>query len=373
MVRTLDEIILEMLNELRTKGIDITDFNSSPVIYSIVETAAHQVQIAEYRAADIVRQYFIEDSVDKELDKRLKERGLPERYEGSKAVGSIILGKNSAYILNAVVFKDTVFKTLDGTIQLVVTKDTDITAGSTSIKVPVKCNSIGKNGNLVPFTGLTYSGVAISEVEWIKVDELGLFGGNERESDDEVKARLLYDIQNPAGSGNKNHYIKWAKEVSGVGKVLCIPEWKGIGTGTVKVVVTDTNTDPASDELIAKAQKYIDPVHRMGEGMAPVGAEVTVTTVDMYKTNLSYALTIRTGYIKDEVKANIRKNINEYYKTLTLEDLKTGYVDIRYNYIGNIIFSTDGVDDYSNLFINGQNKNVAVPVTSLAIVGDMVE
>lgn len=368
MVRTLEQIVSEMLDELRTKGIDITDFNSSPIIYSIIETSAHQVQMAEYRADDIIKKYFIENSTGDDLDKRLKERGLPDRYPGAKARGVIILGKSSAYILNSVVLKDTVFKTLDGSVQVVVTKDTDIIAGSTNIKVPVECTTVGKIGNLNPFTVLTYSGVAISEVEWIKVDDVGLFGGNESESDDDAKNRLLYDIQNPAGSGNKNHYIKWAKEVPGVGKVKCIPEWKGIGTGTVKVVITDTNTDPASDELISQVQKYIDPVHRMGEGMAPIGAEVTITTVDLFKVDLSFQFTVRNGYVKDEVKANIKININKYFKELTLDDL-----NIRYAYIGNIIFSTDGVDDYSNLLINSQNKNITVPSTSLAIVGDIVE
>lgn len=368
LVRTLDEIIEEMLDELRSNGIDITDFDSSPVIYSIIETCAHQIQMAEYRSDDIIRKYFIEDSEGEELDERLKERGLPERYAGSKAKGNIILGKSTPYILNAVVLKDTVFKTLDDTIRVIVTEDTDIIAGNMNVKVPVECSIIGESGNLGSSIMLTYSDVAINEVEWIKVDELGLSGGNESESDDDVKKRLLYDIQNPAGSGNKNHYIKWAKEVSGVGKVLCIPEWKGIGTGTVKVVITDVNADPASSELVSQVQNYIDPAHRLGEGMAPAGAEVTVATVDLFKVNLSFSLVIKTGYAKDEVKSNIRKNINNYFKNLALEDF-----NIRYTYIGNIIFSTDGVDDYSNLLINGQDKNVTVPSTSLAIVGDMLE
>ncbi len=357
-----------MLDELRTKGIDISDFNSNPVIYSIIEVSAHQVQMAEFRIDDLVRKYFIEDSEGEELDKRLKERGLLPRYAGSKARGSIILGKNSPFILNSVVMKDTILKTLDGTIEVSVTKDTDIVSGDSSVKVPVECTTIGKSGELLPYTELTYSGVAINEVEWIKVDEVGLFGGNDSESDDEVKERLLEDIQNPAGSGNKNHYIKWAKEIETVGKVYPIPEWKGVGTGTVKVIITDKNTDPASADIITQVQNYIDPVPRMGEGMAPIGAEVTVATVDLFSVNLSFKLTVRSGYVKDVVKADIRKNINDYFKELALED-----TTIRYAYVGNIIFSTDGVDDYSDLLINGQNKNITVPTTSLAIVGDMVE
>jgi hypothetical protein len=39
LVRTLDEIIQEMINELKTKGIDVTDFNSNPVIYTILKLA----------------------------------------------------------------------------------------------------------------------------------------------------------------------------------------------------------------------------------------------------------------------------------------------------------------------------------------------
>ncbi len=55
-------------------------------------------------------------------------------------------------------------------------------------------------------------------------------------------------MRREAVSANKQHYKQWAEELDGVGRAKVFPLWDG--DGTVKIVVTDANMQPASDVLL---------------------------------------------------------------------------------------------------------------------------
>ena len=70
------------------------------------------------------------------------------------------------------------------------------------------------------------------------------YDGFGEETDDELRERLLFKVRQPATSGNMNDYIEWGTSVEGVGTS---PSYRsGIGNGTVKLLVTDSNGQPAS-------------------------------------------------------------------------------------------------------------------------------
>ena len=54
-------------------------------------------------------------------------------------------------------------------------------------------------------------------------------GGYDAESDADLLERYLEKVSRPNVSGNKYHYIEWAKEVSGVGDVKVIPHLERSG------------------------------------------------------------------------------------------------------------------------------------------------
>ena len=91
--------------------------------------------------------------------------------------------------------------------------------------------------------------------------------GFDEEDDASLYNRLIFKVRQPATSGNKNEYIQWATSVAGVGKAVVISLWNG--NGTVKVLITDTNGNPASADLQKKVAAYIETVR-------PIGATVTV-------------------------------------------------------------------------------------------------
>ena len=94
-------------------------------------------------------------------------------------------------------------------------------------------------------------------------------GGYASETDDSLRERYYEALQRPPTSGNKYHYIAWAKEVSGVGDAKVYPLWDG--DNTVQIVIIDDNKQPADNKLIASVQQHIDPDSAgTGDGEAPL-------------------------------------------------------------------------------------------------------
>lgn len=87
-------------------------------------------------------------------------------------------------------------------------------------------------------------------------------GGDDTESDDDYRERLLEEVRKPAGAGNVADYIGWAKEIAGVGGVTVVPEWEEQfgypnGPGTVKVVLSGPSNEVVNYDLIETVRKHI--------------------------------------------------------------------------------------------------------------------
>ena len=108
--------------------------------------------------------------------------------------------------------------------------------------------------------------VTLSEIVSV-TNKKSATGGFNEETDDELRDRYFEKVSLPATSGSKYHYEQWAKEISGVGDAKCLSLWNG--SGTVKVIIINSEKGVASEELINEVKTHI-------EENRPVGAEVTV-------------------------------------------------------------------------------------------------
>jgi len=177
-------------------------------------------------------------------------------------------------------------------------------------------------------------------------NETALTNGYEEESRDTLLQRYYNEVRRPSTSGNAYHYQKWAESVSGVGAVKVKPLWSG--NGTVKVVILDRNKAIATNELIIQVHDYIETVR-------PIGASVTVTTVENMPINISCKVTLKADYTLQQVTAIATTKLNNYFKEVTFVDQYVYYAKI-----GNILFNTEGIADIDyNLFtVNGSDVNI---------------
>ena len=252
----------------------------------------------------------------------------------------------------------------------------------------VECELEGSSGN-VPAYSITEFPTAISGVVDV-YNPSEVTNGYDDETDDQLRSRYYEKLQRPAKSGNKYHYEQWAKEVVGVGDVRVIPRWKSDETMTyvksvldailtagsytddevkniinssvenalsVKIVLIDSNNQPASEELTINVLDYI-------QSQRPFGAYPTVISATAIEINISINLILVEGYTDAVTKENIVKNIKEYLKSIAF---KTSYIS--YAQIGSTILNSEGVLDYTELLVNGSIANIAIGKEEVAVMG----
>ncbi|CDE45498.1 baseplate J family protein [Clostridium sp. CAG:768] len=237
-------------------------------------------------------------------------------------------------------------------------------------EIPVECTTAGTIGN-IPAGSITKIPVTIDGLSTI-VNNQNATGGYDDESDDSLRERYYEDLQLPIVSGNKNHYRKWAREITGVKDAKVKALWNG--DNTVKVIILDEENLIATDELVEEVQNYIDPLGDgwgEGNGEAPCGAYCTVAKALKKEVAISANIEIKTGFDFTTVKNNIEASLKSYFKEIAFSE--DGIVS--YTQISSYILKADGVKDHSGMLINGGIDNLKVQDTKtdteVAVLGTL--
>lgn len=159
---------------------------------------------------------------------------------------------------------------------------------------------------------------------------ISMYGGEDEETIDSLRARLKHRKAKPPAGGNENDYKVWAMAVPGVVDAFVYPLRRGLGT--VDVAIVGSNGVP-SVEVIRATQDYIDSVRPVTAKNSLVMAP-TVQNVDV-KARLRLA----AGFDKIVVGAKITEALIAYF-----DELEPGEPVIR-TQIEAIISSVLGVVD----------------------------
>ncbi len=160
-------------------------------------------------------------------------------------------------------------------------------------------------GNLIPIR--TIEGLTRAEIT-----ELLIPGEDEEETED-FRQRYFDSINSDAFGGNRADYIKWVSEIEGVGQVKV--KRTPLGGGTVGVIITDSENKPASAALISKVKELLDPAEftGQGEGIAPIGHSVTVSTVEEQTVRITFEnIEYVSGADTETVQNRIKQILEEY-------------------------------------------------------------
>jgi len=346
-MKTFAEIISAMLARIPGKY----DKREGSFIYDSVAPVAQELEDTHQSLEDVKDKLDIENLEGDELATFVYQRTGITRLPATHAVGELTVTGNGT------VNEGDLFETESG-IQFEATETVII---ATSGTVSIQAVDAGPNGN-VPAEQITLMPITIQGITAVINDEPTI-DGFEAESDAALLARYYERRRTPATSGNKAHYINWAKEVAGVGNAKAYPLWNG--DNTVKVRIIDADKQPASAGLVELVQEYIDPLSAgLGEGQAPIGAYCTVESADALIINV--VVTVVKDPAVDDVarQANVEEAITDYLADIAFVSDYVGYGNI-----GSAILASAGVEGYENLTVNGGTSNVAIGDTQVAILG----
>lgn len=328
---TYEELLAEMLSEVPTN----VDKREGSIIFDTLSPAALELAKAYMGMDSVLNNAFAETATREYLIKIAKERGLaPETATNAILKGEFNFISNDGNYIGEIISEGDRFN-LDKINYIAVTQlvnesgqnitvtdsNGNIITVSEKERIPgvwqVKCETLGIEGNkhfgsMTPIE--TISGLTKAELTDL------LIPGEDEEDTEVFRQRYFDSISSDAFGGNRASYIKWVKEIEGVGqvKVKRTPN----GGGTVGIIITDSEGKSASAELISSVKKTLDPEEYtgQGEGVAPIGHKVEVSTIaersiDAYFHNVEYEDDVSVSDIRIEIEQVLKDYASEINDT----------------------------------------------------------
>lgn len=224
-----------------------------------------------------------------------------------------------------------------------------------TVNIKAECRIAGTIGNVSNNTITVLLG-SISGIKSVTNKE-DFKGGTDIEDEEHFRERVLVAEQEDKLSGASSDYIRWAKEVDGVGYAYVVPEWNG--AGTVKVLILDKNRKAATQELIDKVQEHIYPNVEEGQnrnGKAPIGAIVNIATPQTLLINVKASFVFSNGFSQETVLNILKNKIDKYLDKIDIGG--TVSYNAIYSLAGSMMLADEGIQDFSNLTINDGTTNI---------------
>ena len=340
---------------------DTYDKRDTAPIPTAISPAAYALAGFYLSLDQVQRAAFVQTAVGDGLDMLAVIGGLT-RYPASAAVR---LG-----IFNTAVPIGARFSTINGTnsINFAVTAAATVSEpeeGFTYYQLTAEtAGTIGNEytGPILPIT--TIPGLTSAQITDILVP------GDDTETDDAFRERLIEALNNRPFGGNIADYRQNVLAIDGVGGVQVYPTWNG--GGTVKLSVLGADFLPASPTLVENVQNAIDPPPNqgLGLGLAPIGAKVTVAAPTELTVNVSATLMLAAGYAIGQVQEPVEQAIEAYLLSVRQEwDTNTSSTAVSYAadvYVARItaaIVGVTGVVNATNVQLNGGTADLILTET----------
>ncbi len=99
----------------------------------------------------------------------------------------------------------------------------------------------------------------------------------------------------------------------------------------------------------------------------PVGVRLYVEKPSIIPISIYANVTLKNGYILEDVKNRFSQKVDEYLKSIIFEDEN----DVLYVRIGYLLLETDGVKKYTGLLINGDTVDVSIGKQEVAVLQEV--
>mgnify|MGYP002276218262 FL=1 len=133
-----------------------------------------------------------------------------------------------------------------------------------------------------------------------------------------------------------------------------------LGPGTVKVVIADADRSAAGTELVEQVKEHI-------EGKRPIGADVTVVSAVEKSVSVTAKVRLQNGVNLGTVQELFLRDFTDYLRSGAFE---ISYVSLART--GNLLLGVTGVEDFVELKLNGQMRNIELDEKEIAVAGTVI-
>lgn len=331
-----------IMNAMFERISDKLDKREGSIIYDATAAVAYHLAAAYFRLENFPNLVMPDTSAGEYLGRIVKAYNL-KRKDATNAVREGVFDKELPAGSRF---------TTSGDAALVFTVKNLISNDEGIWKYEMECETPGKVGNeyigsLLPVEYV--KGLGNAELEGI------VTAGTDEESDNSLRERLFAKVQRPSTSGNANDYYNWAMACAGIGAAKIFP--LADGPGTVKVVVASDDRTAADDTLVTKVADYI-------EVMRPIGATVTVVSAREKTINVSAKVKLTSATSLGTAQNAFAELVDEYLQS---NAFNAEYISLAR--MGSLLMDVLGVEDFSELQLNGGSANITLADEEIAVCG----
>ncbi len=349
-----------VLNELLGGMSDKYDKRPGHLVNDFMAAVANAVEKRDKKIDIVESKLDVRNLKDEELDLYITQNSDKTRHLATYASAIVIIVGNCNFA------KGDIAETSSGIQFEFVESINVVDTAETTLKAVIPGSSGNVRANTITQLPVTVQGLTSIN------NPLDAQGGYDKEEDQHYLERFLESEQAEETQGNKAQHKSWAKSIQGVGdaKVFPLQNAEGVTTeNSVLTVIVDSNILPASVELINTVQEIINPLSENGHGsgLAPLGCYAYIKSADVLNLNITFIGVLAQGANNESVKTSVSFKIKEY-----LKDVYKNNKTISFAKMGVAILAADGLEDYTNLMINGSTENILVPDKSVAVLESVV-
>ena len=252
----LDKGVEEIRDSILAQVPDDIDKTQGSYVWDMASACAIELAEVYMQLQEVLKRAFVQTSYGEFLDLLGQHFGVV-RKEATKATGYIKFTGIPGTTIPVGTRVSTIGDSRINPIEFQTLEDVTIGDSGEAV-VAIEAVEAGKGGN-VPTGAIVLLSSYIAGVSSV-TNPSPTSGGTDVEDDESFRARILQAIRDVRTGGNVGDYKAWALEVAGVGKVQVIP--CKYGTGTVGIVILDSNLEIPTDSLIEEVQNYIATRYR---------------------------------------------------------------------------------------------------------------
>lgn len=340
------------------------DMSAGGHTYNITISAALAIaELCEFVLPEVVKLIFPEYSYGEFVDGHARGKGMTRRAATAASGELTITGEPNTVIPAGSMFSTAAVNDQPSVDYVTLEATTIPTSGS--VTVDVECTQAGIIGNATENTIVLVSSrlTGITAV----TNEDPLTGGTEEETDEALIARIVEFNKSQGESyvGSAADYKRWAQSVDGVGSATVISAQDT--SGLVTIIVTDSNGDPATEQLCTAVYNYIMKPETPEDRLAPINANLRVTPPTALKLSV-----VATVELDDETTLEAVKTAYAAQLALYLP-VALGEGEIKYSRVAAALAAVDGANDYSGLLIGLKDgENVVYGTSNIAITSNQL-
>ena len=250
------------------------------------------------------RELFPQSATGSYLTLHANQRGL-ERKKGSSSYGEIIFKRDTPAQRDIIIPKGTIATSgIDSGLEFETASEGVIRQGETSTRVRAYCTALGKRGNCSENAVCSL----VSPISGVMgIESTRFCGGEDEESDEELRKRLLRLYRSIPNGTNEGFYQKLALETPGISFAKVFPRKNGIGTVHLALLGKDKSM-PLSKEII---DSFLSRANEQRE----INVDVTAEQAVVREQNVSLELFIDESEDAQKERSlaidRVRKYLNE--------------------------------------------------------------